>query len=119
MNAHCDVGNVDVGRGVYRHIIENEPFSSSDVSYWHLTKGSVDARRIAEAMGLHREMLNKGYGADSLVYNNLILWFLMLGNLEKSNELFDKLKERCLVYNGIVSANLWIGILNKGRIGKL
>ncbi|KAL8109435.1 pentatricopeptide repeat-containing protein At1g10270-like [Apium graveolens] len=115
MNAHCDMGNVDLALGVYRHIIENAPFSPSAVSYRHLTKGLVDAGRIGEAVGLLREMLSKGHGADSLVYNNLILGFLELGNLEKANELFDELKERCLVYDGIVTGTFMDWYFKQGK----
>lgn len=60
-------------------------------------------------------MLNKGHGADSLVYNNLISGFLELGNLDKANELFDELKERCLVYDGVVNATYMEWFFNNGR----
>ncbi|KAK4799736.1 hypothetical protein SAY86_025101 [Trapa natans] len=115
INAHCDMGNVDTGLEVYRHIIANAPFSPSSVTYRHLTKGLIDAGRIQDAVDLLREMLNKGHGADSLVYNNLIAGFLNLGNLEKANELFDELKERCLVYDGVVNATFMDWFFNQGR----
>lgn len=115
MNAHCDMGNVDVAMDVYRHIIANAPFSPSSVSYRHLTKGLIDAGRIGDALDLLREMLNKGHGADSLVYNNLISGFLNLGDLDKANELFDELKERCLVYDGIVSATFMDWYFKQGK----
>lgn len=115
INTHCDEGRVDVGLEVYRHIIANAPFSPSPVTYRHLTKGLIDAGRIGEAVDLLREMLNKGHGADSLVYNNLISGFLNLENLEKANELFDELKERCLVYDGVVNATYMEWYFNKGR----
>ncbi|KOM44465.1 hypothetical protein LR48_Vigan05g207000 [Vigna angularis] len=70
----------------------------------HLTKGLIQAGRISEVVDLLREMLTKGHGADSLVYNNLISGFIKLENLEKVNELFDELKERCLVYDGVVNS---------------
>lgn len=60
-------------------------------------------------------MLNKGHGADSLVYNNLIAGFLNLGNLERANEFFDELKERCLVYDGVVNATFMDWFFNQGR----
>ena len=60
-------------------------------------------------------MLNKGHGADSLVYNNLISGFLNLENLDKANGLFDELKERCLVYDGVVNATLMDWFFNRGR----
>ncbi|KAK9161975.1 hypothetical protein Syun_002877 [Stephania yunnanensis] len=104
INTHCDAGRVDVALDVYRHIIQNAPFSPSPVTYRHLTKGLIDADRITDAIDLLREMLNKGHGADSLVYNNLISGFLNLGNVERANELFDELRERCLVYDGVVNA---------------
>ncbi|KAK1360359.1 Glutamine-rich protein 23 [Heracleum sosnowskyi] len=115
MNAHCDMGNVDVALDVYRHIIANAPFSPSSVSYRHLTKGLIDAGRIGDALDLLREMLNKGHGADSLVYNNLISGFLNLGDLDKANELFDELKERCLVYDGIVSSTFMDWYFKQGK----
>ncbi|KAL5555140.1 hypothetical protein UlMin_037376 [Ulmus minor] len=115
INTHCDEGRVDVGLEVYRYIMANAPFSPSPVTYRHLTKGLIDAGRIGEAVDLLREMLNKGHGADSLVYNNLILGFLNLENLEKANELFDELKERCLVYDGVVNATFMDWFFNKGR----
>ncbi|KAK6121236.1 hypothetical protein DH2020_045010 [Rehmannia glutinosa] len=80
---------------VYEHILENAPYSPSAVTYRHLTNGLIDAGRINDAVDLLREMLHKGHGADSLVFNNVILGFLNLGNLDKANELFDELKERC------------------------
>ncbi|KAJ1415127.1 Tetratricopeptide-like helical domain superfamily [Sesbania bispinosa] len=115
INTHCDEGRVDVALEVYRHIIANAPFSPSPVTYRHLTKGLINAGRIDEAVVLLREMLNKGHGADSLVFNNLISGFLELGNLEKANELFDELKERCLVYDGVVHATYMEWFFNKGR----
>ncbi|KAL1811772.1 hypothetical protein DCAR_0623900 [Daucus carota subsp. sativus] len=115
MNAHCDMGNVDIAMDVYRHIIANAPFSPSSVSYRHLTKGLIDAGRIGDALELLREMINKGHGADSLVYNNLISGFLNLGDLEKANELFDELKERCLVYDGVVSATFMDWYFKQGK----
>ncbi|MBA0750262.1 hypothetical protein Gogos_001680 [Gossypium gossypioides] len=60
-------------------------------------------------------MLNKGHGADSLVFNNLISGFLNLGNLDKANELFDELKERCLVYDGVVNATFMEWWFNQGK----
>lgn len=104
-----------MGLEVYRHIIANAPFSPSPVTYRHLTKGLIDAGRIGEAVDLLREMLSKGQGADSLVYNNLISGFLNLENLDKANELFDELKERCLVYDGVVSATYMDWFFNKGK----
>ncbi|OIW13594.1 hypothetical protein TanjilG_07936 [Lupinus angustifolius] len=114
INTHCDEGRVDVALDVYRHIIANAPFSPSPVTYRHLTKGLILANRIAEALDLLREMLNKGHGADSLVYNNLILGFLNLDNFDKANELFDELKERCLVYDGVVNATYMEWFFNMG-----
>ncbi|CAL1352514.1 unnamed protein product [Linum trigynum] len=104
INAYCDQGRVDTGLEVYRHIIENAPFSPSPVTYRHLTKGLIDVGRIEEAVDMLREMLTRGHGADSLVFNNVIKGFLELGNLDKANEFFDELKQRCLVYDGVVSA---------------
>lgn len=115
INTHCDAGRVDVGLDVYRHILANAPFSPSPVTYRHLTKGLIDAGRINEAVDLLREMLNKGHGADSLVYNNLISGFLELENLEKANEFFDELKERCLVYDGVVNATYMDWFFKRGR----
>ncbi|XP_057977367.1 pentatricopeptide repeat-containing protein At1g10270 isoform X1 [Malania oleifera] len=115
INTHCDAGRVDVGLDVYRHIIANAPFSPSPVTYRHLTKGLIDAGRISEAVDLLREMLNKGHGADSLVFNNLIAGFLNLDNLEKANELFDELKERCLVYDGVVNGTFMDWFFVQGR----
>nr|GLL23923.1 pentatricopeptide repeat-containing protein At1g10270 isoform X2 [Ipomoea trifida] len=113
--SHCDSGEVDEAIKVYNHILENAPFSPSYVTYRHLTKGLINSERINEAVDFLREMLNKGHGADSLVYNNLILGFLELGNLEKANELFDELKERCLVYDGTVNATFMDWFFKQGR----
>ncbi|TQD92841.1 hypothetical protein C1H46_021550 [Malus baccata] len=60
-------------------------------------------------------MLNKGHEADSLVYNNLIKRFLHLENLEKAVELFDELKERCLVYDGVVNSTFVDWFFNRGK----
>ncbi|CBI29649.3 unnamed protein product, partial [Vitis vinifera] len=115
INTHCDAGRVDVGLDIYRHILANAPFSPSPVTYRHLTKGLIDSGRIGEAVDLLREMLNKGHGADSLVYNNLISGFLNLENEAKAIELFDELKERCLVYDGVVNGTFMDWYFTKGR----
>lgn len=93
----CQSGRVKDDFEVYRHILANPSFSPSSVTYMHLTKGLIDAGQMGKAV----DLLSKGHGADSLVYNKLIKGFLDLG---KENELFDELKERCLVYDGLVSA---------------
>ncbi|KAB2628357.1 pentatricopeptide repeat-containing protein [Pyrus ussuriensis x Pyrus communis] len=115
INTHCDEGRVDVGLEIYRHIIANCPYSPSPVTYRHLTKGLVDAGRIGEGVDLLREMLNKGHGADSLVFNNLIKGFLHLENMDKAVELFDELKERCLVYDGVVNSTFMDWFFNQGK----
>ncbi|KAF9612891.1 hypothetical protein IFM89_004307 [Coptis chinensis] len=53
-------------------------WSLNAFTYRHLTKGLVEADKISDAMNLLREMLNKGHGTDSLVYNNIISGFLEL-----------------------------------------
>ncbi|TXG52796.1 hypothetical protein EZV62_021965 [Acer yangbiense] len=115
INTHCDEGRVDKAIRVYRKIIETAHFSPSHVTYRHLTKGFVDSGRIDKALDLLREMLNKGQGADSFIYNNLISRFLNARNLEKDNELFNELKERCLVYDGVVNATFMEWLFNQGR----
>ncbi|XP_052307450.1 pentatricopeptide repeat-containing protein At1g10270 isoform X9 [Populus trichocarpa] len=115
INAHCDEGKVDLGLEIYRRIIETALFSPSSVTYRHLTKGLIDAGRIEDAVALLREMLAKGHGADSLVYNNVIKGFLELGNLEKANEFFDELKERCLVYDGVINATFMDWWFKQGK----
>ncbi|KAJ7967952.1 Pentatricopeptide repeat-containing protein family [Quillaja saponaria] len=112
---HCDEGRVDMGIQVYHDLLDNAPFGPSAVTYRHLTKGLVEAGRITEAVDLLREMLNKGQGADSLVYNNLIDGFLKLENLDKANEFFDELKERCVVYDGVINATYMEWFFSKGR----
>ncbi|EYU33291.1 hypothetical protein MIMGU_mgv1a018185mg, partial [Erythranthe guttata] len=99
--SHCESNEIDDALKVYADILENAPYSPSAVTYRHLTKGLIDAERMNDAVDLLREMLHKGHGADSLVFNNVILGFLNLGNLDKANELFDELKERCTVYDGV------------------
>ncbi|KAF2320220.1 hypothetical protein GH714_026076 [Hevea brasiliensis] len=115
INAHCDEGRVDTALEIYRDIIANAPFSPSHVTYKHLTKGLIDAGRVDEAVGLLREMLNKGHGADSLVFNNIIKAFLDLGNLEKANEFFSELTERCLWYDGTVNATFMDWWFKQGK----
>ncbi|RZB58850.1 Pentatricopeptide repeat-containing protein isoform C [Glycine soja] len=115
INTHCDEGRVDVALEVYRHVLANAPFSPSPVTYRHLTKGLIQSSRISEALDLLREMLTKGHGADSLVYNNLISGFLHLDNFDKAIELFEELKERCLVYDGVVNATFMEWFFGKGR----
>jgi len=115
INMQFKAGRVDVALDVYRHILENAPFSPSPVTYRHLTKGLVDANRIQEAMDLLREMLNRGHGADSLVYNVLMQGFIDRGNMEKAFELFDELKERCLVYDGVVHATFMEAFWKQGK----
>ncbi|XP_077249725.1 glutamine-rich protein 23 [Tasmannia lanceolata] len=114
INTHCDAGRVDSALEVYQHILAHAPFSPSHVTYRHLTKGLVDSNRISEAVDLLREMLNKGHGADSLVYNTLMSGFINLGNMEKALELFDELRERCLVYDGVLHATLMEAYFKKG-----
>eukprot|EP00262_Sarcandra_glabra_P022124 TRINITY_DN965_c0_g1_i1.p1 TRINITY_DN965_c0_g1~~TRINITY_DN965_c0_g1_i1.p1 ORF type:complete len:476 (-),score=46.52 TRINITY_DN965_c0_g1_i1:285-1535(-) len=114
INTHCDAGRVDTALDVYRHVLANAPFSPSHVTYRHLVKGLIDSGRIAEAVDLLREMLNKGHGADSLVYNTLIGGFIQLDNMERALEFFDELRERCLVYDGVVHATIMEGYFKKG-----
>ncbi|KAF5187446.1 Pentatricopeptide repeat-containing protein [Thalictrum thalictroides] len=114
INTYCDTGYVDVALDVYRHILDNAPFSPSHVSYKHLTKGLIDANRLSDAVDLLREMLDRGHGADSHVYNNIISGFLNHGNLERANELFDELRERCVVYDGVVNATFMDWFFKKG-----
>ncbi|KAL7082308.1 hypothetical protein ACP275_14G091100 [Erythranthe tilingii] len=113
--SHCESNEIDDALKVYADILENAPYSPSAVTYRHLTKGLIDAERMNDAVDLLREMLNKGHGADSLVFNNVILGFLNLGNLEKANELFDELKERCTVYDGVVNATFMEWFFNQGK----
>ncbi|XP_076889949.1 pentatricopeptide repeat-containing protein At3g60980, mitochondrial-like [Bidens hawaiensis] len=113
--SYCDNGEVDKGLKVYQHIKENAPFGPSAVTFRHLTKGLVDAGRIDEAVGLLWKIVNDGHGADSHVFNNIILGFLSLGNLDKANEFFDELKSRCLVYDGIVNATFMEWFFSNGR----
>lgn len=70
--SHCECKRVDVGLEIYKLILAQAPFSPSSVTFRHLTKGLIDVGRIGEAVDLLMEMLNKGLGADSIVYNNLI-----------------------------------------------
>ncbi|KAI3675966.1 hypothetical protein L1987_85562 [Smallanthus sonchifolius] len=113
--SHCENGEVDKGVEVYKHIKENAPFSPSAVTFRHLTKGLIDTGRIDEAVNLLWKMVGDGHGADSHVFNNIILGFLNLGNLEKANEFFDELKSRCMVYDGIVNATFMEWFFSKGR----
>ncbi|CAI8585711.1 unnamed protein product [Vicia faba] len=83
--------------------------------FHHLTKGLIGVGRIDEVVDLLRQMLNKGHVVHSLVYNNMILGFLELGNLDKANELLDELKERCLVYDGVVKATYMDWFFNQRR----
>ncbi|KAJ0567909.1 putative tetratricopeptide-like helical domain superfamily [Helianthus annuus] len=114
--SYCESGEVDKGLEVYQHIKENAPFSPSAVTFRHLTKGLVDAGRIDEAVNLLWKMVGDGHGADSSVFNNVILGFLNLGNLEKANEFFDELKSRCMVYDGIVNATFMEWFFSQGRV---
>ncbi|KAL4184114.1 hypothetical protein AMTRI_Chr11g158400 [Amborella trichopoda] len=114
INSLCDSNEVDRALEMYQFVLANAPFSPSPVTYRHLTKGLTDAGRVPEAMDLLREMLNRGHGADSLVYNTLIETFIKLDQMEKALELFEELAERCLVYDGIVHATLMEGYFGKG-----
>ncbi|KAL3538482.1 hypothetical protein ACH5RR_001848 [Cinchona calisaya] len=113
--SHFGNGDVEEAIKTYHHILEVAPFSPSPYTYRHLTKGLIDSGRADEAVEMLREMLNKGQGADSLVYNNLIHGFLELGNLDKANEFFTELQERCLVYDGVVSATFMDWFFKHGR----
>ncbi|KAG6515622.1 hypothetical protein ZIOFF_026051 [Zingiber officinale] len=114
INAHCNAGRVDVALDVYRHILENAPFSPSYVTYRHLTKGLVDADRMQDAIDLLREMLNRGHGADSMVYNTIMAGFIDRGNMERALQFFDELRDRCLVYDGIVHSTLMEAYFKQG-----
>ncbi|KAG6507201.1 hypothetical protein ZIOFF_032542 [Zingiber officinale] len=114
INAHCNAGRVDVALDVYRHILENAPFSPSYVTYRHLTKGLVDADRMQDAIDLLREMLNRGHGADSMVYNTLMAGFIDRQNMERALQFFDELRDRCLVYDGIVHSTLMEAYFKRG-----
>jgi pentatricopeptide repeat protein len=96
-------------------VYRSAPFSPSPISYRHLTKGLVSADRIGDALDLLREMLNRGAGADSLVYNNLIAGYIDLGDWNKAFELFNELAERCLVYDGVSTPPSWRGTESRER----
>ncbi|KAL8539252.1 hypothetical protein ACS0TY_001034 [Phlomoides rotata] len=113
--SHCESNEIEDALKVYQYILENAPFSPSAVTYRHLTKGLVNAARIDDAVSSLRDMLHRGHAADSLVYNNVILGFLNLGNLDKANELFDELKERCTVYDGAVNATFMNWFFSQGK----
>ncbi|KAL0918851.1 hypothetical protein M5K25_010892 [Dendrobium thyrsiflorum] len=114
INAHCDAGQVNTALDVYHHILLNAPFTASTYTYRYLIKGLVDSSRIADAVSLLREMLNRGHSADTLVYDTVIAGFIELNDMEKAIELFDELRERCLVYDGVVHATLMKGYWNLG-----
>ncbi|KAK3163334.1 hypothetical protein QOZ80_1AG0002250 [Eleusine coracana subsp. coracana] len=93
--AHCEAGRVDAAVEVHHEIMKSAPFSPSAVTYRHLTKGFVSAGRIGDALDLLHQMLNRGAGADSVVYNNLIAGYIDLDDWDKAFELFNDLAERC------------------------
>lgn len=66
-------------------------------------------------MDLLREMLNRGHGADSLVYNKLIARFIDLRNMDKALELFEEFRERCKV----VHATFMEAYFKQGKDKKL
>ncbi|XP_020591428.1 pentatricopeptide repeat-containing protein At1g10270-like [Phalaenopsis equestris] len=114
INAHCDAGQVNTALDVYRQILHNAPFTPSTYTYRYLIKGLVDSSRIADAVSLLREMLNRGHSADTLVYDIVIAGFIALNDMEKAIELFDELRERCQVYDGVVHATLMKGYWKLG-----
>lgn len=114
INAYCDAGQVNTALDVYRQILLNAPFTASTYTYRYLTKGLVDSSRIADAVSLLREMLNRGHSADTLVYDIVIAGFIELNDMEKALELFHELRERCLVYDGVVHATLMKGYWKLG-----
>ncbi|GJZ85865.1 pentatricopeptide repeat-containing protein [Tanacetum coccineum] len=114
--SHCENNEVDKGLEVYEYVKENAPFGPSAVTFRHLTKGLVDCGRIDEAVSFLWKMVADGQGADSHVFNNVILGFLNIGNLDKANEFFDELKSRCLVYDGIVNATFMEWFFQQGRV---
>jgi pentatricopeptide repeat protein len=91
------------------------PFSPSAVTFQHLTKGLIAAKRIRDALDLLREMLNRGVGTDSLIYNNLITGYIDLDNRDKAFELFNELMERCVVYDGVVHTTFMEGYWKQGK----
>ncbi|KAG8085347.1 hypothetical protein GUJ93_ZPchr0010g7456 [Zizania palustris] len=97
-------------RGLPRRL--RAPFSPSAVTYRHLTKGLVAAGRIQDLL---REMLNRGQGADSLVYNNLTPGYIDQDKWDKAFELLKSSRgERCMVYDGVVHTSFMEGYWKKG-----
>lgn len=114
INSLCDAGQVNTALDVYRQILLNAPFTASTYTYRYLIKGLVESNRIADAVSLLGEMLNRGHSADSLAYDIVIAGFIELNDMEKAIELFDELQERCLVYDGVVHATLMKGYWKLG-----
>ncbi|CAO2190626.1 unnamed protein product [Urochloa humidicola] len=113
--AHCEAARVDDAMLVYRGMLASAPFSPSAVTFRHLTKGLVAAGRIRDALDLLREMINRGSGADSLVYNNLIAGYIDLDDWDKAFELFNELTEKCVVYDGVVHTTFMEGYWKQGK----
>ncbi|OEL25210.1 Pentatricopeptide repeat-containing protein [Dichanthelium oligosanthes] len=113
--AHCEAARVDDAMQVYHGMLGSTPFSPSAVNYRHLTKGLDVAGGIRDALDLLREMLNRGAGADSLVYNNLITGYIDLDDWGRAFELFNELTERCLVYDGVVHTTFMEGYWKQGK----
>lgn len=114
--AYCDSNQVDVALDVYRHILDSAAFSPSSVTYRNLTKGLIHANRINDAVNLVNEMINNGHGADSLVYNNMIVGFLDRGDLDRAVDFFDQLKEICSVWDGVVNGTFMDFFFKKGMV---
>ncbi|KAK8946886.1 Pentatricopeptide repeat-containing protein [Platanthera zijinensis] len=114
ISAHCDAGQVDKALLVYRQILLTAPFPASIFTYRYLTKGLVDSGRIADAVSLLREMINRGHSTDALVYDTIIAGFIHLNNMEMAIEFFNELREQCPVYDGVVHATLMEGYWKLG-----
>ncbi|CAA6667777.1 unnamed protein product [Spirodela intermedia] len=113
INTHCDAGRVDVAVDVYRHMLANAPFSRRRLPTATSRRGSWGQSHNG-GHGLAQGDAEQGHGADSLVYNNLMAGFIDLGNMDKALELFEELRERCLVYDGVVHATLMEGYFKRG-----
>ncbi|MED6138948.1 hypothetical protein PIB30_079272 [Stylosanthes scabra] len=79
------MGNVNVAIEIYRHVIANAPFSPSPCPI---------------AISLRASSMQAASARPSI---------------SCANELFDELKERCLVYDGVVNATYMEWIFNQGR----
>lgn len=101
IESYCHTENIDRAIEVYRHILNNTPFDPCVRTYVHLTEVLANAGRMDEAVDLLDGMLEIVKFGEPLVYNNVALGYLKLGDLNSAEVLREE-AEQCRKYDGLL-----------------